>query len=1111
MKLAASDVGRAAGRGGTPSGLVHEGPNGRPGGASLGGRRKGPAKEVQRGLDPGQERGAHLRGERMLYCWGEGSAGQLGLGKGEGVSGPVPFRPGPRAPADQAVVLVACGERHTLLLRDDGGVASCGDNSRGQLGRRLPSGQEKRSYGPELIQALETQKVVHVSCGKEHSLAVCNKGRVYSWGAGTFGQLGTGELGDRLIPKTINALSKYKVIQVACGHDHSIALTNDGRIFSWGQNIHGQLGLGKDISSQASPQQVSALDGIPLAQVAAGGAHSFALSLSGVVYGWGRNNAHQLGLSQAKPKEQIFKPYSIAALRSLDVAFVSCGAEHTAVLTQNGSVYTFGDDSAGQLGRNSSSSPKFGPQKVEWIDGPVSLLACGSYHTLVRISTSGQLLSFGRGPLQRNRSGTTQSKPDGGGCLNISALVSPNELVGMQVKQIFAGTYVNFATVFHTQVSAYRNETLSMEPLPRISRLEEMQIDMWLSATAESEKRQNAKREIETIFSSSPCLTASFLKQGSPFKSGCCVAINLEKAKKIFENLATRDWIAGRISFCLLNYLIPALPLNSPHQEALSIFLLLPECSAALEAQKMQSLALPFAKAVLGLSKRSSEILENYWSLLPASSFDQIVQMLSRAVKSQLSYYNFYPQCQEVIPLLEVLKKLYKVNKKADYKLQIRNFYIDDINKIINTFLDLGRWHTRKTHPNPESFPVSLCSFPFVYNLLTKMEIFAMETIFNQECMKVGAHHEIMLNRMQRSSELPKLPVFLLRVQRQNLVENTLHKLSHVEDISLKMQLLVEFEGEMSRFEAGGVLLEFFSHVFEDMVQPDYGMFMYPHPSSPMWFCTRKKVSKNKYYLFGILCGLAMFNRVIAYVPFPLAAFKKLLDKKPTLDDLKELDPVLGRSLQAVLDYECDDIEENFQLCFSIFWDDVKVDLIPNGNSIAVNNSNKKDFVNKYVDYIFNISVNEVFGEFKRGFYKVLDKCIIDFFEPPELMELAIGNANYDWELYEKNAVYWGIYSPTHPTIKMFWKVFHELPLTDKKSFLLFVAGTDRVPPMGMNSLRITIHSHRSLSEDHIPEAQICFHLLLLPPFSTIGKLKEKLQQAIENNRGFGKQENENV
>uniref|UniRef100_A0A674ITR5 RCC1-like domain-containing protein n=1 Tax=Terrapene triunguis TaxID=2587831 RepID=A0A674ITR5_9SAUR len=296
----------------------------------------------------------------MSYCWGAGSCGQLGLEAGGGWT----------------LLEAACGERQTLLLWPDGTVCSCGANARGQLGRKLRPGQ-RGGYTPEQIQALEAQIIVHVSCGKEHSLAVCNRGKVFSWGAGSEGQLGTGEFKEQsLIPKKIDGLSALRIIQVTCGHFHSVALAQDGRVFSWGQNTHGQLGLGQEIPSQPSPQHVTSLSGIPVAQVAAGGGHTFALSLSGVVYGWGRNNARQLGLNHANTREQVFKPYAVAALKTIGVVYISCGDEHTAVLTQDGSVFTFGDDSAGQLGHRSSTQMP-GPEKVEWIDGPVSHLACG--------------------------------------------------------------------------------------------------------------------------------------------------------------------------------------------------------------------------------------------------------------------------------------------------------------------------------------------------------------------------------------------------------------------------------------------------------------------------------------------------------------------------------------------------------------------------------------------------------------------------------------------------------------------------------------------------------------------------------------------------------------
>lgn len=81
------------------------------------------------------------------------------------------------------------------------------------------------------------------------------------------------------------------------GNISLLVLILDGQFFTWGKNSHGQLGLGKEFPSQTSPQRVRSLEGIPLAQVAAGGAHSFALSLSGTSFGWGNNSAGQLAFS----------------------------------------------------------------------------------------------------------------------------------------------------------------------------------------------------------------------------------------------------------------------------------------------------------------------------------------------------------------------------------------------------------------------------------------------------------------------------------------------------------------------------------------------------------------------------------------------------------------------------------------------------------------------------------------------------------------------------------------------------------------------------------------------------------------------------------------------
>uniref|UniRef100_A0A3B4XNV5 Uncharacterized protein n=1 Tax=Seriola lalandi dorsalis TaxID=1841481 RepID=A0A3B4XNV5_SERLL len=100
--------------------------------------------------------------------------------------------------------------------------------------------------------------------------------------------------------RPLEAFCSVPVSQVACGSQHSVALTKDGQVYAWGQDSRGQLGLGKMKTGANSPQLLRSLSAIPLVQVAAGGEQSFALSVSGGVFGWGRNDRGQLGLGDTR-------------------------------------------------------------------------------------------------------------------------------------------------------------------------------------------------------------------------------------------------------------------------------------------------------------------------------------------------------------------------------------------------------------------------------------------------------------------------------------------------------------------------------------------------------------------------------------------------------------------------------------------------------------------------------------------------------------------------------------------------------------------------------------------------------------------------------------------
>ncbi|XP_070948705.1 probable E3 ubiquitin-protein ligase HERC6 isoform X4 [Macaca nemestrina] len=883
----------------------------------------------------------------MYFCWGTDSR-ELQRRRTE------------RSPGAE-LLQAASGERHSLLLLTNHRVLSCGDNSRGQLGRR----RAPRGELPEPIQALETLNVDLVSCGKEHSLAVCHKGRVFAWGAGSEGQLGIGEFKEiSFTPKKITTLNGIKIIQVSCGHYHSLALSKDSQVFSWGKNSHGQLGLGKEVPSQASPQRVRSLEGIPLAQVAAGGAHSFALSLCGTSFGWGSNSAGQLALSGRNVPVQSNKPLSIGALKNLGVIYISCGDEHTAVLIQDGKVFTFGDNSSGQLGC-SPTPEKRGPQLVERIDGLVSQIDCGSYHTLAYVHTTGQVISFGHGPSDTSKPTHPEALT---GNFDIKCLISAEDLVDVQVKHIFAGTYANFVTT-HQDTSS---TSAPGKTLPEISRISQSMAEKWIAVKRRSTECDVAKSEIRMIFSSPACLTASFLKKRGTGET-TSIDVDLEMARDTFKKLTKKEWISSMITTCLEDDLLRALPCRSPHQEALSVFLLLPECPVMHDSKNWKNLVVPFAKAVCEMSKQSLQVLKKCWAFLQESSLNPLIQMLKAAIISQLLHWT----------------------------------------------------ETEQDH----------CNVKALLGMLKE-----------------------------------------------------LHKVEFIEEI---------------RPESGGVSSEFFHCMFEEMTKPEYGMFMYPEMGSCMWFPAKPKLEKKRYFLFGMLCGLSLFNLNVANLPFPLALYKKLLDQKPSLEDLKELSPRLGKSLQEVLNDDADDIGDVLCIRFSIHWDQNDVDLIPNGISIPVDQTNKKDYVSKYIDYIFNVSVKAVYEEFQRGFYRVCEKEILRHFYPEELMTAIIGNTDYDWKQFEQNSKYEQGYQKSHPTIRLFWKAFHKLTLDEKKKFLLFLTGRDRLHTRGIQKMEIVFRCPETFSERDHPTSITCHHILYLPKYSTMERMEEALQVAINNNRGF--------
>ncbi|TWW77364.1 putative E3 ubiquitin-protein ligase HERC4 [Takifugu flavidus] len=138
---------------------------------------------------------------------------------------------------------------------------------------------------------------------------------------------------------------------------------------------------------------------------------------------------------------------------------------------------------------------------------------------------------------------------------------------------------------------------------------------------------------------------------------------------------------------------------------------------------------------------------------------------------------------------------------------------------------------------------------------------------------------------------------------------------------------------------------------------------------------------------------------------------------------------------------------------------------------------------------------------------------VVDFFQPEQLQTVMVGQENYDWEVFKQNTVYEKEYHATHPTIVIFWDVFAKLSAEEKKKFLLFLTGSDRVPFSGMKSIKMTVAVLPNATDIALPESLTCHFLLLLPIYqgSPVDRIMHtRLLQAINNKSGLGKN-NESV
>ncbi|MBP1309299.1 alpha-tubulin suppressor-like RCC1 family protein/ubiquitin [Paenibacillus sp. 1182] len=326
-------------------------------------------------------------------------------------------------------ISIAAGDNFAMAIASDKTLWAWGSNSGGALGIGRDSGYETKP-----VQVLNMNNVKSVSLSGSHSLALKEDGTVWGWGSNRYGQTGVDSADSQKIPVQVAGLSN--VIAVSAGSSYSLALKSDGTVWAWGANNYGQLGNGtideRAINPSPRPQKIPSLSGIQM--ISAGTYHALALTKSGTLWGWGRNEDGSLNRQGATASAPT--PFQLANGFGYNIIFAEAGHNstlygllgsdiynhgnyinmllsqgrnlsstiydykdvssnyHTLIVKYDGTLWGWGDNESGQVGDGTYNKPSEPVQSWPNLLSDVKSAAAGYKFSLV-LKNDGTLWSWG--------------------------------------------------------------------------------------------------------------------------------------------------------------------------------------------------------------------------------------------------------------------------------------------------------------------------------------------------------------------------------------------------------------------------------------------------------------------------------------------------------------------------------------------------------------------------------------------------------------------------------------------------------------------------------------------------------------------------------------------
>jgi len=325
--------------------------------------------------------------------------------------------------------------RSSLIIKDDGSLWGAGRNNRGQLG--LGNTTNRSAFTP-IRPDLEFSMVSEYCWGDDaHTIALTTDNRVFTWGLNNFGQLGDNTTTQRTTPIEITSRIPGKVVFVAAGAWSTAAVTEDGSLFTWGRNEQGQLGDGTT-TRRLVPTRVTFPAGVRIKSVNMADQFTVALTEDGFLFAWGRNADGQLGDGTTTRRTTPNRVFVGGAADFKIKDFSAKSMHHVLAVTESGDLYAWGSGANGRIGNNSTANVRTPLHIMPGLK--FEMVATGYRHSMA-LTTDGRIYAWGQNDRGHVGVGNTAEQ-------RVPRLVAPN----LVFKTIAAGEEVSMGITLDGQL-----------------------------------------------------------------------------------------------------------------------------------------------------------------------------------------------------------------------------------------------------------------------------------------------------------------------------------------------------------------------------------------------------------------------------------------------------------------------------------------------------------------------------------------------------------------------------------------------------------------------------------------------------------------------------------